>query len=77
MGETTDERIDLLRQRIATVADFPEPGIQFKDITTLLSCLRAFPTTTSQEQSQQKVSRYINIAESTIVTYLLFFSGGP
>ena len=44
MGETTDERIDPLRQRIATVADFPEPGIQFKDITTLLSCLRAFPT---------------------------------
>jgi adenine phosphoribosyltransferase len=44
MNDSTDTRIDLLRSKIATVADFPAPGIQFKDITPLLACPRAFPT---------------------------------
>ena len=44
MNETMNDRIDLLRERIMTVADFPEPGIQFKDITPLLACPRAFST---------------------------------
>lgn len=42
MSQSNDERIEVLRERIATVPDFPEPGIQFKDITTLLACPRAF-----------------------------------
>lgn len=44
MNETTNERIGFLRDNIATVPDFPKPGIQFKDITTLLACPRAFNT---------------------------------
>ncbi|MEC9477062.1 MAG: adenine phosphoribosyltransferase [Planctomycetota bacterium] len=44
MNEATDERIDFLRERITTVPDYPKPGIQFKDITTLLACPRAFQT---------------------------------
>ena len=43
MSDSTDDRIDLLRSRITTVADFPEPGIQFKDITPLLACPKAYP----------------------------------
>jgi adenine phosphoribosyltransferase len=34
-----------LRQSIRTIADYPKPGIQFRDITTLLRDARAFQTT--------------------------------
>ncbi len=54
MSENSDERIDILRERIATVADFPEPGIQFKDITPLLACPRAF--TISIDLLEERVS---------------------
>ncbi len=43
MNDSSDDRIELLRSRITTVADFPEPGIQFKDITPLLACPKAYP----------------------------------
>ena len=32
-----DERLELVRSRIADVPDFPKPGILFKDITPLLA----------------------------------------
>jgi adenine phosphoribosyltransferase len=34
-----------LRQSIRTIADYPKPGIQFRDITTLLRDSRAFAAT--------------------------------
>lgn len=34
-----------LRQSIRTIADYPKPGIQFRDITTLLRDARAFAAT--------------------------------
>jgi adenine phosphoribosyltransferase len=34
-----------LRQSIRTIADYPKPGIQFRDITTLLRDRRAFAVT--------------------------------
>ncbi len=34
-----------LRQSIRTIADYPKPGIQFRDITTLLRDARAFELT--------------------------------
>ncbi|MGE4618599.1 MAG: adenine phosphoribosyltransferase [Planctomycetota bacterium] len=43
MNKPIDERLDLLTQKIDTVNDFPKPGIQFKDISPLLACPRAFP----------------------------------
>ena len=33
---------DLLRDAIRTIADYPKPGILFRDITTLLGNARAF-----------------------------------
>ena len=40
-----DEQIAYLRQSIRTIADYPKPGIQFRDITTLLRDARAFEIT--------------------------------
>jgi len=37
-----DEQLSYLRQSIRTIADYPKPGIQFRDITTLLRDARAF-----------------------------------
>jgi len=37
-----DEQLDYLRQSVRTIADYPKPGIQFRDITTLLRDARAF-----------------------------------
>lgn len=39
-----DPRIDLVRSRIRDVADFPKPGILFRDITPLLGDTVAFRT---------------------------------
>jgi adenine phosphoribosyltransferase len=37
-----EEQLAYLRQSIRTIADYPKPGIQFRDITTLLRDRRAF-----------------------------------
>ena len=39
-----DPRIDLVRSRIRDIADFPKPGILFRDITPLLGDTVAFRT---------------------------------
>jgi adenine phosphoribosyltransferase len=39
------EQLAFLRQSIRTIADYPKPGIQFRDITTLLRDRRAFGMT--------------------------------
>jgi adenine phosphoribosyltransferase len=40
-----DEQRAYLRQSIRTITDYPKPGIQFRDITTLLRDRRAFQIT--------------------------------
>ena len=40
-----DEQLAYLRHSIRTIADYPKPGIQFRDITTLLRDKRAFELT--------------------------------
>jgi len=40
-----EQQREFLRQSIRTIADYPKPGIQFRDITTLLRDRRAFETT--------------------------------
>jgi len=40
-----DQQREFLRQSIRTITDYPKPGIQFRDITTLLRDRRAFETT--------------------------------
>jgi len=40
-----DEQLAYLRHSIRTIADYPKPGIQFRDITTLLRDRRAFEIT--------------------------------
>ena len=37
-----EAQLDFLRQSIRTIADYPKPGIQFRDITTLLRDAKAF-----------------------------------
>ncbi|MDF1700325.1 MAG: adenine phosphoribosyltransferase [Planctomycetota bacterium] len=37
--------MDLIRDAIRTIPDYPKPGIQFRDVTTLLSDARAFRAT--------------------------------
>ena len=37
-----DEQIAYLRQSIRTIADYPKPGIQFRDITTLIGDAAGF-----------------------------------
>jgi adenine phosphoribosyltransferase len=39
------EQQEFLRESIRTIADYPKPGIQFRDITTLLRDRRAFKMT--------------------------------
>ena len=38
----------MLRESIRTIADYPKPGIQFRDITTLLGDARAFRVAVDQ-----------------------------
>ncbi|MEO8016893.1 MAG: adenine phosphoribosyltransferase [Pseudomonadota bacterium] len=40
-----DTQLEFLRQSIRTIADYPKPGIQFRDITTLLRDAKAFELT--------------------------------
>ena len=40
-----DAQLEYLRQSIRTIADYPKPGIQFRDITTLLRDAKAFAIT--------------------------------
>jgi adenine phosphoribosyltransferase len=40
-----EAQLDFLRRSIRTIADYPKPGIQFRDITTLLRDARAFALT--------------------------------
>ena len=40
-----DAQLEFLRQSIRTIEDYPKPGIQFRDITTLLRDARAFEIT--------------------------------
>ena len=40
-----EEQREFLRQSIRTIRDYPKPGIDFRDITTLLRDRRAFQTT--------------------------------
>ena len=40
-----EDQLAFLRQSIRTIADYPKPGIQFRDITTLLRDSRAFGMT--------------------------------
>jgi len=40
-----EEHRAFLRESIRTIADYPKPGIQFRDITTLLRDARAFELT--------------------------------
>ena len=40
-----DAQLAFLRQSIRTIADYPKPGIQFRDITTLLRDAKAFEIT--------------------------------
>jgi adenine phosphoribosyltransferase len=40
-----EDRREILRQAIRTIADYPKPGIQFRDITTLLRDASAFRIT--------------------------------
>ncbi len=44
-GAVNDEQLAYLRHSIRTIADYPKPGIQFRDITTLLRDRRAFEIT--------------------------------
>jgi adenine phosphoribosyltransferase len=40
-----EAQLAYLRQSVRTIADYPKPGIQFRDITTLLRDRRAFEIT--------------------------------
>ncbi len=42
MSEDHSEVVARIESRIATIADFPKPGIQFKDITPLLASPKIF-----------------------------------
>jgi adenine phosphoribosyltransferase len=41
-------RIDRLKQAIRTIPDYPKPGVQFRDITTLLGDAEAFRETVDE-----------------------------
>jgi adenine phosphoribosyltransferase len=59
-----DEQLAYLRHSIRTIADYPKPGIQFRDITTLLRDRRAFEITIdalSETWREQKIDKVAGI----------------
>jgi adenine phosphoribosyltransferase len=59
-----DEQLAYLRHSIRTIADYPKPGIQFRDITTLLRDRRAFEITInalSDSWREQKIDKVAGI----------------
>ena len=59
-----DEQLAYLRHSIRTIADYPKPGIQFRDITTLLRDRRAFELTInalSDSWRDQKIDKVAGI----------------
>ena len=59
-----EAQLDFLRQSIRTIADYPKPGIQFRDITTLLRDARAFALTVDaliEPWRDQKVDKVAGI----------------
>ena len=46
MPKIEDSIKEYLKENIRTISDFPKPGIQFKDITTLLLDKKALQLTT-------------------------------
>ena len=53
--------IDAIRRQIRTVADWPAPGVQFRDITPLLSDPRSF-----RLLIDQFVHRYFDVRPTAI-----------
>jgi adenine phosphoribosyltransferase len=49
---TSPELGAYLRSSIRTIADYPKPGIMFRDITTLLGDARAFRRTVDELGSE-------------------------
>jgi len=59
-----EAHLDFLRQSIRTIADYPKPGIQFRDITTLLRDAKAFALTVDaliEPWRDQKVDKVAGI----------------
>jgi adenine phosphoribosyltransferase len=59
-----EAQLDFLRQSIRTIADYPKPGIQFRDITTLLRDAKAFSLTVDaliEPWRNQKVDKVAGI----------------
>ncbi|HWN46521.1 MAG TPA: adenine phosphoribosyltransferase [Steroidobacteraceae bacterium] len=59
-----EAQLDFLRQSIRTIADYPKPGIQFRDITTLLRDAKAFALTVDaliEPWRDQKVDKVAGI----------------
>ena len=59
-----EAQLDFLRQSIRTIADYPKPGIQFRDITTLLRDAKAFALTVDaliESWRDQKVDKVAGI----------------
>lgn len=57
-----DEQLAYLRHSIRTVADYPKPGIQFRDITTLLRDRRAFEITIEALSAPWRESKVDKVA---------------
>ena len=59
-----EAQLAFLRQSIRTIADYPKPGIQFRDITTLLRDAKAFALTVDaliEPWRDQKVDKVAGI----------------
>jgi adenine phosphoribosyltransferase len=59
-----EAQLDFLRHSIRTIADYPKPGIQFRDITTLLRDAKAFALTVDgliEPWRDQKVDKVAGI----------------
>jgi adenine phosphoribosyltransferase len=59
-----EAQLDFLSQSIRTIADYPKPGIQFRDITTLLRDAKAFALTVDaliEPWRDQKVDKVAGI----------------